>query len=83
MDSLLSLKEAATRLACSEAMLRKWIHQGKLPTVKVGRLTRVSSRGKTCIPSSFSSRLWRPGSGDRPRTLRASRLRKERTPAKV
>ena len=41
MDSLLSLKEAATSLACSEATLRKWNHQGKLPTVKVGRLTRV------------------------------------------
>lgn len=41
MDSLLSLKDAAARLACSEAMLRKWIHRGKLPTVKVGRLTRI------------------------------------------
>ena len=41
MDSLISLKEAAVRLACSEAMLRKWIYQGKLPTVKVGRLTRI------------------------------------------
>ncbi len=41
MDSLLSIKDAAGSLACSEAMLRKWIHQGKLPRVKVGRLTRI------------------------------------------
>ncbi len=41
MDSLLSIKGAAGSLACSEAMLRKWIHQGKLPRVKVGRLTRI------------------------------------------
>ncbi len=38
MDSLLSIKDAAGSLACSEAVLRKWIHQGKL---KVGRLTRI------------------------------------------
>ena len=41
MDGLLSIKDAAGSLACSEAMLRKWIHQGKLPRVKVGRLTRI------------------------------------------
>ena len=41
MDGLLSVKDAAGVLACSQAMLRKWIHQGKLPIVKVGRLTRI------------------------------------------
>ena len=41
MDALLTIKEAAKFLACSEAMLRKWIHQGKLPCLKVGRLTRI------------------------------------------
>ena len=41
MDALLSIKDAVRSLACSEAMLRKWIHQGKLPRVKVGRLTRI------------------------------------------
>ncbi len=41
MDALLSIKEAAMRLGCSEAMLRKWIHQRRLPTVKIGRLTRI------------------------------------------
>lgn len=41
MDGLLSVKEAAEFLACSEALLRKWLHQGELPHVKVGRLTRI------------------------------------------
>ena len=41
MDELFSLKEAARILGCSEAMLRKWIQHRKLPTVKVGRLTRI------------------------------------------
>jgi excisionase family DNA binding protein len=41
MDGLLSIKQAAQYLACSEAMLRKWVHQRKLPVVKIGRLTRI------------------------------------------
>lgn len=41
MDGLFTIREAAKFLACSEAMLRKWIHQRKLPHVKVGRLTRI------------------------------------------
>jgi len=41
MDTLLSIKEVAQYLGCSRAMLKKWILHGKLPTVKVGRLTRI------------------------------------------
>jgi excisionase family DNA binding protein len=41
MDGLLSVKEAAQCLSCSEAMLRKWIHKHRIPFVKVGRLTRL------------------------------------------
>ena len=41
MDCLLSVKDAAQRLACSEAMLRKWMYTGRLPFVKVGRLSRI------------------------------------------
>ena len=41
MDKLLTVKQAAELLACSEAGIRKWIYQRKLPVVKVGRLTRV------------------------------------------
>lgn len=44
MDGLLSIKDAASRLACSEAMLRKWMHRGRLPYVKVGRLSRIRAQ---------------------------------------
>jgi excisionase family DNA binding protein len=41
MDRLLTVKEAAEVLACSEAAIRKWIYQRRLRHVKVGRLTRL------------------------------------------
>ena len=41
MSGLLSLKEAATRLGCSVAMLRKWRKAGRLSVVRVGRLVKV------------------------------------------
>jgi excisionase family DNA binding protein len=41
MDRLLTVKEAAELLSCSEAAVRKWIYQRRLPRVKVGRLTRL------------------------------------------
>jgi excisionase family DNA binding protein len=41
MERLLTVKEASERLACSEAAIRKWIYQRRLPRVKVGRLTRL------------------------------------------
>lgn len=41
MDRLLTVKEAAELLACSEAAIRKWIYQRRLARVKVGRLTRL------------------------------------------
>lgn len=41
MEALISVKQAAESLGCSEALLRKWLCQGKLPSVKVGRLTRI------------------------------------------
>jgi excisionase family DNA binding protein len=44
MDQLLTVKEAARMLACSEAAVRKWIFQRRLPAVKVGRLTRLRLR---------------------------------------
>jgi excisionase family DNA binding protein len=40
-DHLLTVKDAATRLACSEAAIRKWIAQGRLRAVRIGRLVRV------------------------------------------
>jgi excisionase family DNA binding protein len=41
VDQLLTVKQAATRLAVSEAAIRKWLYQRRLPAVKVGRLTRL------------------------------------------
>lgn len=41
MNGLVCLEEAATILACSPAMLRKWIAKGLIPTVKIGRLRRI------------------------------------------
>lgn len=42
MDQLLTVREAARLLACSEAAIRKWIYQQRLPAVKVGRLIRIA-----------------------------------------
>jgi excisionase family DNA binding protein len=44
MDRLLSVKEAAQLLSCSEAAIRKWVYQRRLPAVNVGRLTRLRAR---------------------------------------
>jgi excisionase family DNA binding protein len=44
MDRLLTVREAASILACSPAAIRKWMYQRRLPRIKVGRLTRVSLR---------------------------------------
>jgi excisionase family DNA binding protein len=41
VNGLLSIKEVAERLSCSEAMLKKWIAKGRIPTVRVGRLRRI------------------------------------------
>jgi len=44
VDQLVTVKEAARLLACSEAAIRKWVFQRRLPVVKVGRLTRLRQR---------------------------------------
>jgi excisionase family DNA binding protein len=41
VNQLMTVKEAAALLACSEGAIRKWIYQGRLRKVKVGRLTRL------------------------------------------
>ena len=35
MDQLLTVAEAASMLACSQAAIRKWLYQRRLPSVKV------------------------------------------------
>jgi excisionase family DNA binding protein len=44
MDQLLTVAETASMLACSQAAIRKWLYQRRLPSVKVGRLTRIRVR---------------------------------------
>ncbi len=41
MEKLISVKETAKLLSCSEAAVRKWIFQRRLAFVKLGRLTRL------------------------------------------
>jgi excisionase family DNA binding protein len=41
VNQLLTVRQAAQLLACSEAAIRKWIYQQRLPAVKVGRLIRL------------------------------------------
>lgn len=41
MSQLLSVEEAAKRLAVTEAAIRKWVYQKRLPAVRVGRCLRL------------------------------------------
>ncbi|MGC4098602.1 MAG: helix-turn-helix domain-containing protein [Nitrospira sp.] len=43
-DKLISVKEAAVRLSCSEASIWKWIQDKRLQKVKIGRLTRLKEQ---------------------------------------
>lgn len=38
---LITVREAAQLLRCSEAAVRKWVYQRRLPAAKVGRLVRL------------------------------------------
>lgn len=38
---LLTIPEAARRLACSPGAIRKFVRQGRLPAVKLGRAVRL------------------------------------------
>ena len=40
-DDLLTVREGAKRLACSEAYIRKLVFERKVPFVKLGRAVRV------------------------------------------
>lgn len=60
--SLLSVREAAKMLSCSEAALRKWVYGRRLPAVKVGRLTRL----RLSDVEAFVARGPRPARTGRP-----------------
>lgn len=57
VEKLLTVKEAASVLSCSEAAIRKWVHQGRLPIVKAGRLVRVPQRNLEEFVRAQSSAL--------------------------
>ena len=41
MEQMVSAKEAAKLLSCTEAAIRKWIFLKRLPSVRAGRLRRI------------------------------------------
>lgn len=61
-SSLLSVKEAAKMLSCSEAAVRKWVYRRWLPAIKVGRLTRL----RVTDVEALIARGARPARADRP-----------------
>jgi excisionase family DNA binding protein len=40
-EALLTLREVARRLACSEKSVRRLVDAGDLPVVRIGRMVRV------------------------------------------
>jgi excisionase family DNA binding protein len=44
LTELLTTKEFAEALAVSEAAVRKWVYQGRLEPVKLGRAVRLRRR---------------------------------------
>jgi len=61
---LLSISAAASMLGATEAAVRKWLAQGRLPVVKLGRLTRLRLSD---LESVVKNGL--PAPGTHPRTL--------------
>lgn len=49
MDNLISVKQTAEKLACSEASIWKWIQDKRLQKVKIGRLTRLKEQDVDAI----------------------------------
>ncbi len=40
-ETLVSIREAAERLAISTATVRRWVAQRRLPAVRLGRVVRI------------------------------------------
>lgn len=66
MDKLLSIPEAAGVLSCSEAAVKKWLSQNRLPRVKLGRLTRL----RACDVDAVTKSGHLPPRGTYPREIR-------------
>jgi excisionase family DNA binding protein len=61
-DDLLTVRQGAKRLACSEAYIRKLVFERKLPFVKLGRAVRVRASD---IQGLISAGLNLPGCSKR------------------
>ena len=48
-EKLISVKEAAVRLSCSEASIWKWLQNKQLQKVKIGRLTRLKEQDVAAV----------------------------------
>jgi excisionase family DNA binding protein len=69
---LLSVAQVAQRLSVTEAAVRKWLAQRRLPVVKLGRLTRVPSYALNVIAEHG---LPAPNTYPRPLSPRGATLR--------
>jgi len=76
METLLTVKDAAQYLRCSEAAIRKWLVERRLPIVKVGELTRIPSYA---INVTAEHGLPAPGTHPRPKEPRGKALRQARS----
>jgi len=72
MEPLLTVREAAQLLRCSEAAVRKWLVQRRLPIVKLGELTRIPSYA---LNVAAEHGLPAPGTYPRPKDPRGKALR--------
>ena len=71
MEPLLTVREAAQLLRCSEAAVRKWLVQRRLPIVKLGELTRIPSYA---LNVAAENGLPAPGTYPRPKDPRGKAL---------
>jgi len=49
MDQLFTVSQAAERLSLKPPTLRKWIFQGRLPVVRIGRAVRIKEKDLEAI----------------------------------
>jgi excisionase family DNA binding protein len=52
MTKLLKPNEVAVHLSVALATVRKWIHEGRLPVVRLGRAVRIREEDCDALPRS-------------------------------
>jgi excisionase family DNA binding protein len=68
---LLSIAQVAERLSVTEAAVRKWLAQRRLPVVKLGRLSRIPTYALAVIAEHG---LPDPGTYPRPKSPRGKAI---------